>query len=113
MTEASLEEVAATAERVAGDQRAVARRVRSMQRQRERGMSWSEISDRQPDPGVIELLRSSWRLLASTTTMLTTVLAGALSSEGQSRRQIARRLGVTHQRVSALLGGDRNSNRPT
>lgn len=33
------------------------------------------------------------------------VLALGLSEEGESRRQIGRRLGVSHQRVSAILTG--------
>ena len=36
-------------------------------------------------------------------------LALGLSEEGESRRQIGGRLGVTHQRVSAMLNGEPRS----
>ncbi|HET6964865.1 MAG TPA: hypothetical protein VFH58_08835 [Acidimicrobiales bacterium] len=101
--------MAATADRVASDQRAIARQARTMQRQRDRGWSWSQILDRQHSPGIVELLRTSRRHLSTATASLTSALAQALSSEGQTRRQIARHLGVTHQRVTAVLRHGRRS----
>ncbi len=98
-----LEEVAVTADRVAAEQRAIADTARAMQRQRDRGWSWSRILDHQPSPGLLDMLRNSRRHLASITTAVTAGLASALSAEGATRRQIAARLGVTHQRVSTLL----------
>lgn len=99
----ALEEVAATADEVAHEQRQVAHGARAMQRRRDRGWSWATILDSEAAPGVIALLRSSARRLASATGRLAQALVNGLSGEGESRRQIARRLGVTHQRISAML----------
>lgn len=99
----TLEDVAAAADQVADDQRQVAQRARAMQRQRDRGRSWLQILDGETGPGLLELLRSSLRRLADATGQLARTLADGLVSEGVSRRQIARRLGVSHQRVTAIL----------
>jgi CRP-like cAMP-binding protein len=103
----ALEDVATAADEVADDQRRVARRARAMQRQRDRGWSWAKILDREAEPGLLGLLRSSGRRLAESVALLAQALARGLTGEGESRRQIARRLGVTHQRISAMLGHDR------
>jgi len=105
--DSALEEVAAAADEVAADQRQVARRARAMLRQRERGWSWASILDREPMPRLLELLRRSGRRLSGATARLGRTLAIGLGEEGESRRQVARRLGVTHQRVSAMLKGER------
>lgn len=84
-----------------------------MQRRRERGWTWTEIAERERLSDLVELLRDSWRMLASATTVITAVLATALSSEGHTRRQISRHLGVTHQRVSAVLGRGGNPSTPS
>lgn len=99
----ALEEVAAAADDVADDQRRVARRARTMQRQRDRGWSWAKIVDREAEPGLLGLLRSSARRLGESTARLAQTLARGLTEEGESRRQVARRVGVTHQRISAIL----------
>ena len=108
--EAALEEVAAAADEVADDQRQVARRARAMQRRRDQGWSWARIMEWDPDPGLLGLLRRSVRRLTEATRRLAQAVASGLSREGFSRRQIAQRLAVSHQRVSAMLKGDR---RPT
>jgi len=105
----ALELVATAADDVAVDQRRVARRARAMQRQRDRGWSWGKILDREAEPGLLELLRGSARRLVESVAHLAQAIAGGLSGEGESRRQIARRLGVTHQRISAMLHQDRRS----
>ena len=98
-----LGEVASTAERVADDQREVAERVRHIQRLRGRGRSWTSILDDESAPGVLDLLRRSGRGIATSTSKLAGTFARGLAAEGESRRRIARRLGVTHQRVTAIL----------
>ena len=103
----ALEAVAMAADDVADDQRRVARRARTMQRLRDRGWSWAKVLDREAEPRLLELLRSSARRVAESIGRLTHALARGLSGEGESRRQIAQRLGVTHQRISAILGLDR------
>ena len=101
----ALEEVAAAADGIADDQRRVARRARTMQRQRDRGWSWARILDDERGPGLLGLLRSSARRLSESTARSAKTLARGLAEEGESRRQIARRLGVSHQRITAMLRG--------
>ena len=105
--QSALEDVAVAADEVADDQRLVARRARAMQRRRDQGWSWTRIMDYDPDPGLLELLRRSGRRLSDTTGRLAQTVASGLSKEGQSHRQVARRLAVSHQRVSAMLKCDR------
>jgi hypothetical protein len=104
-----LEEVADAADDVADEQRQVARGARAMQRRRDRGWSWARILHEEAAPGVVVLLRRSTRRLAAATGRLTQALVAGLSGEGESRRKIARRLGVTHQRISAIV---KSGNRP-
>ena len=109
MMSTALEVVATAADDIAADQRRVARRARAMQRQRDRGWSWAKVLDREAEPALLVLLRSSARRLAESAGQLAQALARGLAGEGESRRQIARRLGVTHQRISAMLHQDRRS----
>ncbi len=104
---AELDDVAEHAEAAAVDQRQVARRVRVMKRRRAAGWSWAKILEREPVPSVFELGRRSVKRAADALRTLAKVVAGGLAAEGQSRRQIGRWLGVTHQRVSALLRSGR------
>ncbi len=113
MQDPPLDEVADKAEQVAADQMAVAERAREMQTQREQGWSWSQILDRQPSPGIIELLRRSRQHLSATASALTAAIAAALSADGHTRRQIAARLGVTHQRVTAILQRNNGAQSPS
>lgn len=103
-----LDQVAASADAVADDQREIARQARSMRRLRQRDRSWGAIMDQQPVPAIIVLLRRSTRLLATVTVTFTAALARELAGEGETHRQIARRLGVSHQRVTTLLRGSRS-----
>jgi hypothetical protein len=98
-----LEDVARAADEVAAEQRTIARRARSMQRQRDRGEPWSSILTREPNPALLELVRSSARRLRHTAAHVARVLATGLSAEGESRRSIGQRLGVSHQRVTAMM----------
>jgi hypothetical protein len=104
-----LGELAVAADEVADDQRLVARRARAMQRQRDQGWSWGRIVDREPSPGLLELLRRSGRRMSEATGRFAQTLAAGLTAEGESRRQVGRRLLVSHQRVSAMLNGERRS----
>jgi len=103
----ALEEVAKTAEDAADAERDVARQARSLQKQRDRGLSWSTILERDDEPGIFELLRRGARLSVDALSAFSSLVAEELSEEGASRRQIARMIGVTHQRVSAILGRNR------
>jgi hypothetical protein len=103
----ALEELTAVADEAANDQRRVARRARAMQRQRDKGCSWGQILDGEPSPGLLELLRRSGRRLSEATGRFAQTLATGLTAEGEPRRQVGRRLSLTHQRVSAMLNGKR------
>ena len=105
---AGLEELATTADEVAADQRNVVRQARKMQRQRDGGWPSTRILDEQPSPGLLDLLRRGRRRTAQAASSIGVALAVALDGEGQFRRQIARRLGIAHQRVSAMLNGSRS-----
>lgn len=99
----TLEEFADTAEAIADDHHQVAREAVQMQRLRDRGWSWSQILDAREELRPVELLRRGARRTAGLTSRMSSLLAHALAQEGESRRQIGRRLGVTHQRVTAIL----------
>jgi hypothetical protein len=103
----ALEEVAKTADEAADAERAVARAARSIEKRREHGLSWSTILDRDDEPGIFELLRHGARRSVDALSAFSALVAGELSAAGASRRQIARVIGVTHQRVSAILGRGR------
>ena len=53
-------------------------------------------------------MRSSASRLVHATGRLARTLTHGLASEGASRRQVARQLGISHQRVTALLRDDSN-----
>lgn len=100
-----LEDLAAAADAAADDERQVARRARAMQRQRDRDRPWLEVLEREAT--AIELARRGARRAAEVATELARVTVRGLSGEGQSRRKIAQRLGVSHQRITAMLNGRR------
>lgn len=104
----ALEDVAAAADEVADDQRLVARRARQMQRRRDAGWSWAQLMDWEPEPTILDLLRRSGRRLSESVGQLAQTVASGLSREGETRRQIGRRLAVSHQRVTTMLKGDRH-----
>jgi hypothetical protein len=103
----AMEGLEAGAEQAAIEQQQLARTIRTMLRERGRGRSWSAIFDRETSPSALSLLASSLRRLTELSRGFRAALAGALRSEGLSTRQIASRLDVTHQRVSAMLKSQR------
>lgn len=105
----ALEDVAQRADDAADAERDVARQARTLQKRRERGLSWRTILDRDDEPGIFELLRHGARLAVDALSAFTSLVAEELTAEGASRRQIARVIGVTHQRVSAILGRSRRA----
>jgi hypothetical protein len=70
-------------------------------------LGWGRILDREAVPGLLELLRRSGRRLTEATGRFGHALAQGLTREGESRRQVGRRLVIIHQRVSAMLKGER------
>jgi len=75
------------------------------------------IAERRPqqlDDLIFDLLRKGARLAVDALSAFSSLVAEELSDEGASRRQIARLIGVSHQRVSAILGrGRRNGSMAT
>jgi hypothetical protein len=107
----ALDQIAEAADETALDQQRLARRARSMSRQRRLGWSWSQILQRERQPGLLILLTRSARRLHEVSGRFRPALAEALGDEGLSTRQIATMLGVTHQRISAML--NRRGPKPT
>lgn len=105
----ALDDLAATADETAADQRRIAHLARTARRRRAQGWSWAQILDREEGARLVELLRQSGRRIAETAAGFTRSLAAELRSEGASHRAIASRLGVSHQRVSAMLDDHRRS----
>jgi hypothetical protein len=105
----ALEEVAAAADEMANEQREIARTARQLQRRLDRGQSWAAVLDREPFSGLVSRLRSSTQRLAQTTGRFVVAVAAGLQREGESHRSIARRLGVSHQRVTTMLNDRRNT----
>ena len=99
---ATLDRVADTADEAAGDQRMAARIARDTARGR-RSNRVDEPSDTRAVRQVLELLGRSADRLNRAAGGLRRAWAAALAEQGLSVRQIGERLGVTHQRVSALL----------
>ena len=99
----ALDEVAAAADQMADEQRQIARAARALQRQRDGGQSWAATLDGERVLGLVPRLRSSAQRLAETAGRFMAAVAVGLHREGESHRAIARRLGVSHQRVTTLL----------
>ncbi len=100
---AALDRLADSAEKTCAEQQVIADSARTMSEQRRRGRSWSAILAGEGQPTVLALLGSSLRRLTQTSSRVRTAVAAALVKEGLSTRQVASHLGVTHQRVSAML----------
>jgi hypothetical protein len=100
---AALQEVADLADAVADEQHQIAEKARAMQHLRDRGWSWAKILDSEDGPVLVDLLRRNSRRVLHATSRVTRSLAAGLAGEGASRREIGRRLGVSHQRISAML----------
>jgi len=102
----ALEEVAKTADDAADAERAIARHARRIDEQRQQGHRWTSILERD-GAEIFDLLRRGARLAIDALSAFSSLVAEELSQEGASRRQIARLIGVTHQRVSAIIGRTR------
>jgi hypothetical protein len=100
---AALDHLADSAEKTCAEQQVIADSARAMTEERRRGRSWSAILAGDGQPAVVTLLGLSLRRLSRTSSRVRTAVAAALVKEGLSTRQIASHLGVTHQRVSAML----------
>jgi hypothetical protein len=99
----ALQRAAESAEETAREQQAIARRLRTVKRQREAGMTWGQVLDRGAASDALALLRRSTARVTGSLRTVSQTIARGLAAEGESRRKIASRLGVTHQRITAMI----------
>jgi DNA invertase Pin-like site-specific DNA recombinase len=110
---AALEGLAETVEENAREERLLARRIRQLRAGRAAGRSWHSLLDREGPPPVLELSSRILRRATDASVVLRRRLAAGLRAEGGTLPAIARRFGVTHQRISTLLrNGTSNGDRP-
>jgi len=97
---AALEEVIAE-----NDKRAtlIKKRMGRIRKARARGMAYSDTVANEDGPLIVQLLTESSAALDSCGANVRRAEAQALYDEGMTMDQIAKRFGVTRQRVSALL----------
>ena len=100
---AALEQMDQRIELNVRDERTLQRRIRRLREARQQGQSWRTILDEEPEPGALHLVGLLLGRLSESSGVLRRSLARALRSEGETVPAIARRFGVTHQRVSSLL----------
>jgi len=107
----TLDRVADTADKAAGEQRQAAEMARDTAHGR-RNNGIDDTGTTQSVRRVLELLGRSTEHLTAAAAGLRRAWAAALAEDGLSIRQIGERLGVTHQRVSALLTRHRHADTP-
>ncbi len=101
--EAALSAVAEAADEMADEQRRLAARAQELRRAHRAGRTWSDLIDAHRAAGLLGPLRTTVRRLGTLGSQLQAVLARALFDEGVSTREIGRRFGVSHQRISSLM----------
>jgi hypothetical protein len=104
-----LDGLAETVEKNARDERLLARQLRQLRAGRAAGRSWHTLLDGERGARLLELPTQILRRATEVSVVVRRRLAAGLRSEGATVPAIARRFGVTHQRISALL---RNGDRP-
>jgi hypothetical protein len=100
---AALKELSDVLEANAADQRVLARRIKSATQARATGKSWTEILERESEPGTIRLVTDILGRMSAVSGVLRRALAVSLREDGLTIPAIAGMFGVTHQRVSSLL----------
>jgi hypothetical protein len=94
--------VASVADAAAAEHRLVARRARTICQQLDRGRSPARVAAEQA-PELATALRQASRRTSVAATLVLRAIVRTLADGGQTRRQIAEVVGVSHQRVTALL----------
>ncbi len=108
----ALDEVEAAVEENMSDERLLLRRVRSLRTAHRSGKSWTELLRREQEPGALALVGRVLARMSQASGVVRRALASSLRAEGETIPAIARRFGVTHQRISSLLRESNHSNHP-
>ncbi len=108
---AALDGLADAVEENARDERRLARGIRQLRIGRAAGRSWQNLVSGERQPGVLKLMSRILNRLTETSGNLRRVVARGLRLEGATIAAVAALLGVSHQRVSALL--HRRNHRPS
>ena len=97
-----LDAVAAVADAAAVEHRAVARRARTVSGKLARGASPVRVAS-EDAPELATALRQTSKRASDAATLVLRAIVRTLADNGQTRREIANVVGVSHQRVTALL----------
>jgi hypothetical protein len=103
-TSAVFDQAADTLDQAAADARTEAGRIRHLRRQRARGRAWRDVLGAGVARSLLEELAMTGGQMTSVGGRLRRAIVAALLGEGQRVKQIADSLGVSHQRVSRVLG---------
>ena len=104
--DAFLEALTALEHTLADNQRRatlIKKRIARLRRLRSRGAPYAEIVSSKDEPLIVQLLTQSSTALDTSGANVRRAEAHALYAEGLTMEQIARRFGVTRQRISILL----------
>ncbi len=107
----AMREVAASAEATAREQRRIASLARRIADQREREVPWATIFEKGTISSIVELLSRGAHRLRAGASKTRRLVARGLVNEGLTTRQVGRRFGVSHQRISALLSSEPGDDR--
>jgi transposase-like protein len=99
----AIDQLADVIEENARDERLLARRLRRLRDGRMAGRSWRRLLDNEPEPAALVVVARMLARMSAASGGLRRSLARAVRGEGETVSDIARRFGVTHQRVSTIL----------
>lgn len=99
-----LEAVADEIEAAAAEERAAAASVREMAAERRKGHSWMHIAEHGSLRRALSRIGQGVQTLRSAAARLRRTAARGLIAEGASTRRVGALFGVSHQRVSSIVG---------